>query len=111
MGHDKPNLLSLEFIKYLDTLKVYDDYKNVEDYRLNMDNETWQKVCYFRRIKIESEFKINTFEKDAIEKANLLDNLIRYKEDSELSIKKFKASINKLENQDKHYVNDTEVKK
>ncbi|VVC45646.1 Hypothetical protein CINCED_3A007876 [Cinara cedri] len=108
-GHDKSNLLSFEFVKYLDTLRVYDDYKYVEDNKLNMDKETWHKVCNFRRIKIESEFKIRTFEKDVTEKANLLDNLIHDKEENELLIKKLKSSIIKLENQDKHYENDSEI--
>lgn len=80
----------------------------MEDYKLNMDKETWHKVCNFRRIKIESEFKISTIEKDASEKANLLDYLKRDIENDEVSIKKLKTSIIKLENQDK---NDSEVKK
>lgn len=106
LGHNKPNLLSLEFVNYLAKLKAYDDYKYVEDYKLNMDKETWHKVCNFRRIKIESEFKISTFEKDATEKANLLDYLKRDIENDEVSIKKLKTSIIKLENLEK---NDSEV--
>lgn len=107
---DKLDLLYSEFVKYLDILRVYDDYKYVEDYKLNMDKETWNKVCNFRRLKIESEFKINTYQKDAMDKANLLDNLMRVKEDEEAIMEKLKMSINRLENQNLHYENDPEVK-
>lgn len=110
-NNDKLDLLCPEFIKYLDTLKVYDDYKYVEDYKLNMNRETWHKVCNFRRIKIESEFKISTYHKDAIDKVILLDNLIRDKEDKEAMFEKFKTSINRLENQDLCFKNDPEVNK
>lgn len=89
---------------------MYDNYKNVEDYGLNLDKEIWQKVCYLRRIKIECELKISTFEKDKAEKVNLLNNLIRDKEFCELSIKILKSSIIKLKNEDIQYANDIEVK-
>ncbi|VVC42480.1 WD40/YVTN repeat-like-containing domain,WD40-repeat-containing domain [Cinara cedri] len=107
-GHDESNM-NLEFVKYLDTLKVYDDFKYVEDNELNMDKITWNKVCNLRRIKIESEFKIRTFERDATEKANLLDNLIHDKEDDEILIQKLKSSIITLKNKDKHYENDSQI--
>lgn len=106
---DKLDLLSSEFVKYLDTLRVYDDYKYVEDYKLNMDRDTWYKVCNFRRIKIESEFKISTYQKDAIDKANLLESLTHNKEEKEAMIEKIKTSITKLENQNSYYENDPEV--
>jgi len=107
--NDKLDLLYLEFVKYLDILKVYDDYKYVDDYKLNMDKETWNKVCNFRRLKIESEFKISTYQKDAIDKANLLDNLMRVKEDNEAIIENLKMSVDKLENQNFQYEDDPEV--
>lgn len=106
---DKLDLLCSEFVKYLDTLRVYDDYKYVEDYKLNMDRDTWYKVCNFRRIKIESEFKISTYQKDAIDKANLLENLTHNKEEKEATIEKFKTFITRLENQNSYYENDPEV--
>lgn len=107
---NKLDLLCSEFIKYLDTLGAYDDYKYVEDYKLNMDRETWHKVCNFRRIKIESEFKINTYQKEATDKANLLDSLMRNKEEKEAMIEMFKMSIDKLENEALRYRDDPEVK-
>lgn len=108
---DKLELLCSEFVKYLDTLRVYDDYKYVEDYKLNMDRETWHTVCNFRRMKIESEFKISTYQKDATDKANLLDNLAHDKEEKEAMIEQCKTSIVSLENQDLWYQDDPEVKK
>lgn len=107
---DKLHLLTSEFVKYLDTLRVYDDYKYVDDYKLNMDRETWHKVCNFRRMKIESEFKISTCQKDAIDKDNLLDSLKRDKEDKEAMIEKLKMCIISLENQDLFYEDNPEVK-
>jgi len=107
---DKLQLLTSEFAKYLDTLRVYDDYKYVDDYKLNMDRETWHKVCNFRRMKIESEFKISTCQKDATDKDNLLDSLKRFKEDKETMIERLKTSIYELENQDLYYENNPEVK-
>lgn len=83
----------------------------MDDYNLNINMETWRKVCNFRRIKNESEFKMSIFKKDAIEKAHLLDFLKRDIEDNELSIKNLKTSIINLENQEKCYENDSEVKK
>lgn len=105
----KLDLLWSEFVKYLDTLRVYDDYKYVDDYKLNMDRETWHKVCNFRRLKIESEFKISTYQKDVADKTNLLDNLIRVRSDKENVIEKYKNSIIRLENQDFRYEDDPEV--
>jgi len=107
---DKLHLLTPEFVKYLDTLRVYDDYKYVDDYKLNMDRETWHKVCNFRRMKIESEFKISTCLKDATDKDNLLDSLKRNKEDKEAMIEKLKMTIIRLENQDLYYEDNPEVK-
>ncbi|XP_060871614.1 cilia- and flagella-associated protein 43 isoform X4 [Metopolophium dirhodum] len=106
---DKLHLLTPEFVKYLDTLRVYDDYKYVDDYKLNMDRETWHKVCNFRRMKIESEFKISTCQQDATDKDNLLDSLKRDKEDKEAMIEKLKMTIIRLENQDLYYEDNPEV--
>ncbi|XP_016656351.2 cilia- and flagella-associated protein 43 [Acyrthosiphon pisum] len=106
---DKLHLLTPEFVKYLDTLRVYDDYKYVDDYKLNMDRETWHKVCNFRRMKIESEFKISACQKDATDKDNLLDSLKRDKEDKEAMIEKLKMTIIRLENQDLYYEDNPEV--
>lgn len=108
---DKLDLLCSEFVKYLDTLRMYDDYKYVEDYKLNMDRETWHKVCNFRRMKIESEFKISTYQKDAMDKANLLDSLMRDKEFKEVTVETFITSINALNNEELQYRDNPEVKK
>lgn len=108
-SNDKLDLLCQEFVKYLDTLRIYDDFKYVEDYKLNIDRETWQKVCNFRRIKIESEFKVSTFQKDAIDKSNLLDTLMRDKKNKEIMIEKLKLSMLQLENQDYIFEDDPKV--
>lgn len=108
---DKLDLLCSEFVKYLDTLRMYDDYKYVEDYKLNMDRETWHKVCNFRRMKIESEFKISTYQKDATDKANLLDSLMRDKEHKEVTVETFITSIDALNNEELQYRDNPEVKK
>lgn len=106
---DKLDLLCPEFVRYLDHLKTYDDYRYVEDYKLNMDRDTWHKVCTFRRLKIESEFKIGTYLKDAMDKANLLDCLTRDKDNKEAAIEKRLMSISKLENRNKLYEDDPTV--
>lgn len=108
---DKLDILCSELVQYLDTLKTFDDYKYVEDYKLNMDRETWHKVCNFRRMKIESEFKISTCQRDEIDKANLLASLERDKKDKEDIIETLKLSIVTLKNQESHYEDDPEVKK
>lgn len=108
---DKLDLLCSEFVKYLDTLRMYDDYKYVEDYKLNIDRETWHKVCNFRRMKIESELKISTYQKDAMDKANLLDSLMRDKEFKEVTVETFITSINALNNEELQYRDNPEVKK
>jgi hypothetical protein len=74
-----------------------------------MDREIWHKVCNFRRLKIESEFKISTYQKDVADKTNLLDNLVRVKNEKETVIEKYKDSIIRLENQDLRYEDDPEV--
>lgn len=107
---DKLDLLCSEFVQYLDTLRVYDDYKYVDDYKLNMDRDTWHKVCNFRRMKIESEFRISTYQKDVADKTNLLANLERDKEEKEATIEKLKSSIVMLENQNSYYKYNPEVK-
>jgi len=61
-------------------------------------------------MKIESEFKISTYQKDTTDKDNLLDSLKRNKEDKEVMIEKLKMSIIKLENQDLYYEDNPEVK-
>lgn len=74
-----------------------------------MDRETWQKVCNFRRAQIESELKISTCQKDAVDKANLLDNLTRDKENKEAVVETFKTLIDQLNEKDSLYKNDPEV--
>lgn len=108
-SEDKLDILCAEFVKYLDVLRIYDDFKYVDDYKLNMDRETWQKVCNHRRIKIESEFKISTYQKDVLDKGNLIEDLIHKREEKEIMIDKLIFSIRKLENQDSNYEDDPEV--
>ncbi|XP_050433883.1 cilia- and flagella-associated protein 43 [Adelges cooleyi] len=103
------DMLSSEFVQYLDTLRAYDDYKYVEDYKLNMDKDTWHKVCNLRRMKIESEFKIKTFQLDASDKANLLVCLERDKEDKTYTIDKLKATILDLEDDRNLYEQNPQI--
>lgn len=107
--YDKLLILTSEFVKYLDTLNMYDDYKYVENYNLNMSRETWHKVCNFRRMKIESEFNIITCQKDATDIDYLLENLKYNKENKEVIIEELKTSIIRLEHQDLYYEEDPEV--
>jgi len=107
--YDKLLILTSEFVKYLDTLNMYDDYKYVENYNLNMSRETWHKVCNFRRIKIESEFNIITCQKDATDIDYLLENLKYNKENKEAKIEELKISMIRLEHQDLYYEENPEV--
>lgn len=106
---EKLNILTTEFVKYLDTLNMYDDYKYVENYKLNMSTETWHKVCNFRRMKIESEFNISSCQKDATENDYLLESLKYIKEKKEAMIEELKISIIKLKHQDIYYEENPEV--
>lgn len=72
----------------------------------NMNTEIWQKFCSFRRLKIETEFIIDTYEKDAAEKANLLNNLMRNKEFKNILLE---MTINRFKNQEMSYRYDSEV--
>jgi len=106
---NKLNILTSEFVKYLDTLNMYDDYKYVENNNLNMSRDTWHKVCNFRRMKIETEFNISTCQKHATENDNLLESLKYNKENKEKTIEELKMSIIRLENQDSYYEDNPEV--
>lgn len=107
--YDNLRILTPEFVKYLDTLTVYDDYKYVEHFKLNMNRETWSKVCSFRRMKIETEFNISTCQKDATDNGYLLESLKYNKENKEAMIEKLKISIVRLEHQDLYYEENPEV--
>lgn len=103
---EKLNVLRSEFVKYLETLREYDDYKYVDKHKINID--TWQKICHFRRLKIETEFIIDTYEKDATDKSNLLNNLVRNRE---TMIAFLETTVNIFKNQKLHYEYDPKVKK
>lgn len=105
-SQDKLYVLCSEFVKYLDTLREYDYYKLVDENKINM--ETWQKICHFRRLKIETEFLIDTYEKDAMEKANLLNNLVQNRENM-IALSEKTVGIFKTQEFDYEY--DPEVKK
>lgn len=105
----KLHILTTEFVKYLDTLNVYDDYTYVENYKLNMSRETWHKVCNFRRKKIESEFNICACQKDATDNDNLLESLKYIKDNKEAMVEELKISIIRLEHQDLYYEDNPEV--
>lgn len=105
-SNDKLYVLCSEFVKYLETLREYDYYKYVDENKINM--ETWQKICHFRRLKIETEFIIDTYEKDATDKANLLNNLAHNRE---TMIELLEKTVSTFKNQEFHYGYDPEVKK
>lgn len=105
----KLNILTTEFVKHLDTLNMYDDYKYVENNNLNMSRDTWHKVCNFRRMKIETEFNISTCQKHATENDNLIESLKYNKINKEKTIEELKMSIIILENQDFYYEDNPEV--
>jgi len=107
--YDKLLMLSIEFVKYLETLNMYDDYKYVENYNLNMSRETWHKVCYFRRMKIESEFNIMTRQKEVTDIDSFLESLKYNKENKEAMIEELKISIIRLEHQDLYHEENPEV--
>ncbi|XP_025190964.1 cilia- and flagella-associated protein 43-like [Melanaphis sacchari] len=107
--NDKLHNLTTEFVEYLDTLNMYDDYKYVEDFKLNMSNDTWHKVCNFRRMKIETEFNINTCQKHAIDNDYLIENLKYSKKNKETMIEELKISIIRLENQASYYEDNPEI--
>lgn len=110
-NEDKLNILCSEFVQYLNTLEIFDNYKYVKDYKLNMDKETWHILCNFRRKKIESEFNISTCQRDKIDKTDLIVSLKRHNKHREGIIKVLKSSVATLENQESRYENNPEVKK
>jgi len=106
---EKLHILTTDFVKYLDTLNMYDDYKYVESYNLNMSRETWHKVCNFRRMKIESEFNISSCQKEATDNDYLLESLKYIKGNKESMIEELKISMIRLERQDLYYEDNPEV--
>lgn len=107
--NEKLDLLSTEHIKYLDTLRTFEDYKYVDENKLNIDLKLWGKICNFRRLKIESELKISTYQRDFTERRHILNNLVCDKKNKEDLIEHNKMSILQLENQNLNYVDDIEV--
>lgn len=97
---DKLETLSSEFVEYLHTLREYDDYKYVNDNNLKIDLDTWEKICHVRRMRIESEFRLVTYEKDVADKNILLKYLNLDKEEKETMIKELQSNIERLESQD-----------
>lgn len=107
---DNLEILPLELIEYLDSLRKYDDYQYVNDNNLKIDIDTWEKICHVRRIKIESEFRLETCEKDVVDKNILLKHLNHDVEEKETTIKEFQSNIKRLESQDSHNQEDLKVK-
>jgi len=106
---DELDRLCAEFVKYLENLKAYDDYRYVDDNKLNIDRKTWDKICHYRRLKIELDLRIDTCQKDAAEKTNLVNKLVRDKKHKETLIEQIKTRIAQLENENLHYGDDPEV--
>lgn len=106
---DKLDRLCAEFVKYLESLKAYDDYKHVEENQLNIDRKTWDKICYYRRLKIESDLRMGTCQKDLADKFNLMSKLARDKKHKETLLEQIKNRITRLENQNLHYADNSEV--
>jgi hypothetical protein len=107
--YDKLDLLSSPFIKYLNTLKMNDDYKYVTNKKLRMNSKTWQRLCYYRRLKIKNEFKIINCQKDLINETNFLKNLKQHVKNHTVMMKMLKTSITQLKNQDFRYKDELEV--
>lgn len=100
------DLLLSEFVNYLKKLREYDDPKYLEENMLEIDEENWEKICEFRRTKILMEFKIQVYRRDAMNRTNLLHNLLRYKQSM---IDGLKESASRFGNSDLH--DDPIVKK
>lgn len=107
---DKLDVLSSEFIEYLHMLRKYDDYKYVNDNNLKIDMDTWEKICRVRRITIESDFRLATYEKDVADKHILLKHLNNDKKEKETMINELQTNIEILESQDSHSQGDLLVK-
>jgi len=107
---NKLNVLTTEFVNYLDTLDMYDDYNYVIKNDLKMSIATWQKICNFRRMKIECEFNINTCQKHVTDIDYLFESLNNNKKNKEKMIEELKMSIIRLENQNLNYENNPEVR-
>lgn len=93
----------------MENLKEYDDYRYVDDNKLNIDRKTWDKICYYRRLKIELDLRIGTCQKDVAEKTNLINKLVRDKKRKETLVEEIKTRIAQIENQNSHYGDDPEV--
>lgn len=107
---DKLETLSSEFVEYLHTLREYDDFKYVNDNDLKFDLDTWKKICHVRRKRIESEFRLATYENDIADKNILLKHLNHDKKEKETMIKELQSIIEKLESQDSLNQGDLKVK-
>lgn len=107
---DKLNLLSSAFVKYLTTLKEYDDYSYVTKRKLLINSETWHSICYFRRLKIKNEFKIINCKKDVVNAINCLEILEQDVKDNKAIMEELKTSIFELINQDLNYRDEPEVR-
>lgn len=101
------DLLKPVFVKYIKKLRMYDDLKYLEENKLNIDEDIWEKICDFRRTKILLEFKIQVYRKDAMDQTNLLHNLMRYKQ---CMVEHLKTFASRSENLDLNY-DDPDVKK
>lgn len=97
--------------KYLRALRTFDDYnKYLDDNELDIvhDEQAWRKICHYRRLKIQSEFRIVTCQNEATDKAKLLDDLAR---DVKTTGERLKTSTaKKLENREFYYDPDSEVR-
>lgn len=106
---NKLETLSSEFVTYLNTLKEYDDYKYVNDKKLNVDLNTWKDICHVRRMIIEFEFKLETCRKDVADKNILLEHLNYSKKKREIMINELLSNIKELKSQDSHNQDDFKV--
>lgn len=73
-------------------LEAYDNYnKYLKENKKSVvyDEQTWRKICYFRRLKIQCEFQIVACQNDATDKAELLKVLAN---DKKTMIKRLKTS-------------------
>lgn len=108
-NENKHDLLTSEFIKFLNILKTYDEYKQIDDDNQIIDREAWRKVCNLRRIKIEYEFKTNTYQKEMMDKVNLIQTLRHDKDAKVVMFQHNKKLIINLEEEDFRYEEDPKV--
>lgn len=74
-----------------------------------IDQEAWRQICNLRRKKIKYEYKTNIYQKDMMDKVNLIETLKRNKEVKEAMFQHNTNLIVNLEEQDFYYDENPKV--